>query len=72
MKYSDLANKSEKELHDMLEEKRAALAGLEFKLSDQQVKDVREVREIKKDIARILTAINSRRAAAEEAEEQKV
>jgi len=66
MKFADLLNKSEKELHDMLEEKRGLLAGLEFKLSDQQVKDVREVRELKKDIARILTAINSRRAEKEE------
>ncbi len=61
MEYTDIKNKSEKELHDILAEKRVALRALRFKSHDQQLKDVRDIRETRKIIARILTALKEHR-----------
>jgi large subunit ribosomal protein L29 len=58
MEYKELKNKSLKELHELLNEKRDELRQLAFKAGENQLKAVRKMREIKKDIARILTAIN--------------
>lgn len=57
MDYSEIKNKSEKELHDLLQEQRAALRALRFKSHDGQLKDVRNIRETRQNIARILTAV---------------
>lgn len=66
MKYATIAKKSEKELHDLLEEKRAHLRELRYKVGEGQLKDVREIRETKKIIAQVLTTLN---APADEGEE---
>lgn len=60
MEYTELNNKSEKELHDILAEKRTALRALRFKAHDQQLKDVREIRETRKIVARILTSLKGK------------
>jgi len=65
MKARDLRNKSEEELHSLLHQKREALRQLRFDLVAGKVKNLREIRSIKKDIARILTVINEKRKAKE-------
>lgn len=59
MKAIELKGKSKNELEKLLGEKRAALMSLRFKVVTGSLKNVREIRAIKKDIARILTAVNS-------------
>jgi large subunit ribosomal protein L29 len=58
MKIKDLQDKKIDELKSLLLTKRLAVKDLRFKDANHQLKDVREIREIKKDIAQILTLIN--------------
>ena len=58
MKIKELKIKSEKELQRMLKDEREHLRELGFDLASKKLKKVREVRECKKLIARILTLIN--------------
>lgn len=60
MKIKELKQKSEKDLQGLLQEDRERLRQLKFDLSAGKVKNVREVRSIKKDIARILTILNNK------------
>jgi len=55
MEISDIKQKSQNELRKILKEKRVKLQQLHFDLTSGKVKNVREIRMIKKDIARILT-----------------
>lgn len=55
MKITELRQKSKTELQNLLLEKRERLRALRFDLASGKVKNVRELRKIKKDIARILT-----------------
>ena len=57
MKVKELEQKQNKELYRSLQEKREKLRQLKFDLSAGKVKNVREIRKIKKDIARILTVL---------------
>lgn len=59
MEYKELTQKKESELKKMLAEERAKLHGLRLKLSVNQLKDVREVRTIRKNIAKILTQLSA-------------
>jgi large subunit ribosomal protein L29 len=59
MKSVDIKNKSKQELEKTLNELRERLRSLRFDLSAGKVKNVREIRGIKKDIARILTSQSS-------------
>jgi len=61
MEIVDLKNKNLKDLQELLSEKREALRELKFKVSEKQLKDVRTIREIRKEIAQILTLINQKR-----------
>ena len=65
MDYKELKNKGLREMHELLAEKRNELRELEFKVSENQLKNVRSIRVAKKDIAQILTAINAKRIAVE-------
>ena len=58
MKASELRQKPKEELQKLLSEKGERLRNLMFDLASGKVKNVREIREIKKDIAKILTIIN--------------
>jgi large subunit ribosomal protein L29 len=60
MKAQELRKKSDSELQKILQQKRERLQNLRFDLASGRVKNVREIREIKKDIARILTILNQR------------
>ena len=57
MKISEIRQKSKKELESMLLERRERLRNLRFDLASGKVKNVREIRELKKEIARILTLL---------------
>ncbi len=61
MKASELRKKSERELQEELFKKREELRLLRFNLASGKVKNIREIRAVKKDIARILTVLNERR-----------
>lgn len=55
----DFKNKTEKELKALLGEKRVALRNFRFSVAGSKVKNVKEGHVIKKDIARILTALTA-------------
>ena len=57
MKANELRQKSEKELKELLEEDREKLRQLRFDLASGKVKNVREIRAKRRDIARILTIL---------------
>jgi ribosomal protein L29 len=58
MKIKELKTKSEHELHALLADYRTSVHGLQFKVVSRQLKNLRELREMKKVIARILTLLN--------------
>ena len=58
MKANEIKNKSENELKRSLIKKKEKIRELRFLLSQGKVKNIREIRKIKKDIARILTVVN--------------
>ena len=60
MKPKEVRNKSIDVLRELLKEKRERLRDLRFSLAGGKVKNVREIREIKRDIARILTIIKEK------------
>jgi large subunit ribosomal protein L29 len=57
MKTKEFKSKPQKELSQILLEKRERLRILRFDLASGKVKNVREVRQTRKDIARILTLL---------------
>jgi len=58
MDFNELKQKSSVELQRLLQEKREQLRDRRFKVAQGQHKDVRELRELKHDIARLMTKIN--------------
>ncbi len=59
MNYSDLAAKSATELQAMIKEKKTELFTLKIKQKMMQLTNTSELRDVKKDIARINTAISA-------------
>lgn len=57
MDYIDIKNKPVKDLQELLSEKREELREFYFKASERQLKNIRDIREAKKTIARILTIL---------------
>lgn len=55
MEIKEIRKKSKKELQKMLIDHRERLRNLKFDLASGKVKNVREIRKLKKEIARILT-----------------
>lgn len=60
MKITELKLKSKSELQKVLQDNREKLRQIRFNLASGKVKNIREIREIKKDIARILTLLNQK------------
>ncbi len=58
MKFEELKQKTDAELKDLLGERRARLAELRFDLAGGKVKNLKEIRQIKLNIARIKTLQN--------------
>lgn len=60
MDFKELKNKKESELHNLLSENRNKLRELKFKDASKQLKNVREIREVRNTISRILTLLNAK------------
>lgn len=58
MKIEEIRQKPKEELELFLRESKEKLRKLKFDLSAGKVKNIRQIREIKKDIARALTLLN--------------
>lgn len=59
MENSEIKNKSKKDLQELLSEKQDKLRELRFQTNEAQLKNVRGIRMVRKDIAQILTLINN-------------
>ena len=59
MKYTDLEGKDAKALNELLKEKKLLLFKLRAKLRTMQLSNPNEIKEVKKDIARVSTAISA-------------
>ncbi|MCB9798342.1 50S ribosomal protein L29 [Candidatus Nomurabacteria bacterium] len=62
MDYSEVKNKSVAGLKELLLEQKEKLRELQFKASQHQLTNVRQIRQIKKDIAVILTALSNKKS----------
>ena len=58
--FKELSLKSVSELHRLLAEKREQQRDLKFKASQNQLKEVRKMRETRKAIAKILTLLKNK------------
>lgn len=59
-----LSAKHQADLHKDLAEQREVLRDLRFKASQNQLKEVRTIREVRKNIARIMTALRGTKHSA--------
>jgi large subunit ribosomal protein L29 len=62
MKYTDITAKNETELAALLKEKKLLLFELKMKLKTMQLTNPNEIRQVKRDIAKIMTALSSAKA----------
>ena len=60
MKIKELRDKSEKEIKKLLAMEREKLRDLRFKISQKQLKNIREIRVVKKNIATYLTILKEK------------
>lgn len=58
MKYSELSAKSAADLQKEIKEKRLQLFTLRMKLKTMQLSNTSEIRAVRKDIARMMTALS--------------
>lgn len=72
MDFKDLLKKSEKDLHDMLKSFREQIRTLRFSIGSDQEKNVRRLRSVKKDIAKILTILNKKTEELKDEETEKL
>ena len=57
MKFAELKDKSKEELRDLLLQKREELRKLRFKASEQQLKQLHTIREIRREISQIMSLL---------------
>lgn len=57
MKTKELNQKTKKELNDLLIESRRKLGQLRFDLASKKLKNIREIRGLRRDVARIITIL---------------
>jgi ribosomal protein L29 len=60
-KKNDYKNKSEKDLLKQLQEKQLALRAFRFGIAGSKVKNMKEGKALRRDMARILTALNAQK-----------
>ena len=60
MDKAEIKNKSKKDLQEMLVEKQDKLRELRFQTNESQLKNVRSIRKVRKEVAQILTLIRLR------------
>ncbi len=63
MKYTEIQDKSLQELEGLLKEKKMELFEMKLKLKTMQLTNPNEIRAVRKDIARIKTAISAQKNA---------
>lgn len=61
MEFKEIQQKSVSELHKLLADSRDKLRELRFKDSNKQLKNVREIRKIKAQIAQVFTLLNKQK-----------
>ncbi|MDD3301644.1 MAG: 50S ribosomal protein L29 [Patescibacteria group bacterium] len=61
MEFKEIQQKSVSELHKLLADSRDKLRELRFKDSNKQLKNVREIRKIKAQVAQIFTLLNKQK-----------
>jgi len=66
MKTSDLKQKSDKELAELLRETKAKSVELRFNVVGGNTKDVKDLRESRAPIARVMTILNEREMSTNE------
>ncbi|OGY94188.1 MAG: 50S ribosomal protein L29 [Candidatus Komeilibacteria bacterium RIFOXYC1_FULL_37_11] len=71
MKISELRKLDIEKLNDTLAELRNKNRELRFSITNNQLKNVRQARVVKKEIAKILTALNEKRTVAEDLKQEK-
>jgi len=64
MKFKELQKKEEHELQKVLKELRERYQEMKFKVANNQLKNIREIREVKKNIAHILFLLKDRKIKA--------
>lgn len=57
MEWEDIKNKSVKDLNDLLSEKRVDLYSLNLQARGGQLKQVHKIKQLRREIAKILTAL---------------
>ncbi|MFA6215025.1 MAG: 50S ribosomal protein L29 [Patescibacteria group bacterium] len=62
MKYKELKSKPETELQKLLTDSREKLRELKFKVASNQLKNVREIRSLRKTIAQLLFALKGNKS----------
>ncbi|MEK7506628.1 MAG: 50S ribosomal protein L29 [Patescibacteria group bacterium] len=60
MKFTDLQNKNIAELQELLKEARIKLGKFRFELANKALKDSSQIGKVKKEIARVMTALNEK------------
>ena len=65
MKFKELENKTEKDIQKMLTEAQSRLLELRVKVAANSLKNVREIRKLKKDVARMLTKLSAMKTTEE-------
>lgn len=60
MKTKELRQKTKEELQKLISEQREKLRTLRFDVALKEIKNVREIRKVKKNIAKILTILNEK------------
>jgi large subunit ribosomal protein L29 len=63
MELKELKKKTKAELQKMLIDSRDKLREMKFKDANRQLKNIREIRKLKREIARILTLLNQEKKA---------
>ena len=58
MNFKELKKKKESDLHKILFESRERLRELRFKDANKQLKNIREIRELRVSVAQVLTLLN--------------
>jgi len=61
MRFADLKNKDIRELQQMVKDLQIKLGKLRFELANKTLKNFSQIKQTKKDIARVLTAMNKQK-----------
>ena len=57
VKFAELKNKTKEEIKERLKVLKETLRELHFRVSTSELKNVREIRKLKKEVAQLLTAL---------------